>query len=164
MNQIKISLLPRGSDIFASQCDALVNPVNCVGVMGKGLALAFKKHYPEMFATYKNDCISKEISMGRPYMYHMPVTPHIICFPTKNHWREKSNLLDIECGLGNLFYSACLQWDINSIAIPALGCGEGGLLWEDVLPIIYKAINFAHGWNGGLEFVEIYPPSWKETN
>ncbi len=118
-------------DIFASEIQTLVNPVNCVGVMGKGLALNFKKRFPEMFTDYVQRCQRQEVELGYPYLYLSSTSPHILNFPTKNHWRSKSKLSAIESGLIHLVDNY-EQWGITSLAVPALGCGLGQLNWEDV--------------------------------
>lgn len=105
-------------DIFTSTCDYIVNPVNCVGVMGKGLALEFKKRYPQMFKDYVDRCNKKLVKPGEPYVYE-----NIINFPTKNHWKFPSKLEWVLDGL------SLIKKNFNncSIAIPPLGCGCGGL-------------------------------------
>ncbi len=156
----KVVLMPEGSDIFLSKCDAITCPVNCVGVMGKGLALEFKKRYPEMFADYKYKCNLHNVFIGRPYLFRMPNIPHIINFPTKIHWRNKSNLGQIRFGMNLLMILAITPlWGIKSIAIPALGCGEGKLTWDKILPVMIDEIKR----NGGPDFVELYPPRGDAT-
>lgn len=121
-------------NIFNSGCAVLVNPVNCVGVMGKGLALKFKKRYPVMFQTYKNVCDTKELRPGQPMLVYGP-DKSVILFPTKYHWREKSKVIYIKDGLEAI--SCCYKsFGIESIAFPKLGCGLGGLDWEEIRPLI----------------------------
>lgn len=128
-----------GGDILNSHCHALVNTVNCVGVMGKGLALAFAKQYPDMLFDYKRKCRTKQVRPGVPYVYHVSPNQMIINFPTKDHWRRPSQIRWIEQGLKIL--RGCLrEWGVKSIAIPALGCQNGGLNWKDVKPLIEKAM------------------------
>lgn len=129
-------------DIFTSRASTLVNPINCVGVMGKGLAHQFKRRYPDMYADYMARYRLFRLNKREPYIYYgridkQAVLPNIICFPTKDHWREDSRLEDIEAGLafmsGKLF-----SWAVGSLALPALGCGCGNLAWADVRPLIDK--------------------------
>jgi O-acetyl-ADP-ribose deacetylase (regulator of RNase III) len=121
-------------DIFASDAEALVNPVNCVGVMGKGLALAFKKRFPRNFESYADACRVGMLRPGKVYVVPLwaKARPrYIINFPTKRHWREPSRSEDIAAGLADLV-AVIREHDIRSVAIPALGCGLGGLSWQDV--------------------------------
>lgn len=123
-------------DLFSSPLQVLTNTVNCVGVMGKGVALTFKNKYPEMFADYKVKCDQKEVKPGFPYLWENDQV-QILNFPTKRHWKEDSKIEDIEAGLKYLSenYEAM---GIQSIGMPALGCGNGGLDWSDVAPLIEK--------------------------
>jgi O-acetyl-ADP-ribose deacetylase (regulator of RNase III) len=125
-------------NMFNSKANTLVNPINCVGVMGKGLAKEFKNRFPEMFKDYKNKCDKDKIKVGKVYFYKTD-TMNIINFPTKMHWRPPSSLDWIEEGLDYLVDNYQL-WGIESLAIPALGCGLGGLLWEEVGPIMYEKL------------------------
>jgi uncharacterized protein YwgA/O-acetyl-ADP-ribose deacetylase (regulator of RNase III) len=109
--------------------------------MGKGIAAEFKKRFPKMFKDYIERCENKEISPGVPYLYKESfLMPQIINFPTKNHWRAASKIEDIEKGM-RILTEKYKEWDIKSIAIPPLGCGNGQLLWEAVGPIIYKYVS-----------------------
>ena len=127
-------------DIFTAKTQAIVNPVNCVGVMGKGLALKFKQKYPDCFISYQKECSEGRIVLGKVFVFDNKTKcpRYILCFPTKDHWRDSSILDNIERGMNNLVFSVFLDYNINSIAIPALGCGLGGLLWSEVKPIIHK--------------------------
>lgn len=131
-------------DIFASNAAALTNPVNCVGVMGKGLALEFKRRFPAMFKRYQEWCQKGFVRLGEPHLYFDPMDPNvrkIINFPTKNHWRDASRLEDIAYGLGYLEASLPEwrdSWGATSLAVPALGCGEGGLRWDLVRPLLLR--------------------------
>ena len=142
----------RYSNIFDSNAHALVNAVNCVGVMGKGVALAFKKRYPDMFEDYVLRCRRKEVKPGVPYVYHCTINNlFIINFPTKQHWSNPSKLKWIRQGLQRLA-EYIPKWHVRSIAIPALGCTNGGLSWENVYPLIVK-------WMFPLNIpLEIYAP------
>ena len=130
-------------DIFKAHVDALVNTVNCVGVMGKGLALQFKKNYPVNYKLYELACERQEVVPGKMFVYlsTQDSSPRcIINFPTKNHWREDSRMEDIESGLTDLI-AVIKENKIESIAIPPLGCGLGGLEWAQVKPKITSAMD-----------------------
>lgn len=124
-------------DIFTSQAQTLVNTVNCVGIMGKGLALEFKNRFDEMFKDYEQKCKQSLVKLGRPYLYKSLFPPNILLFPTKDHWRSVSNLQAIEEGLQYLkiHYK---EWGITSLAVPPLGCGLGELDWRIVGPTLYR--------------------------
>jgi O-acetyl-ADP-ribose deacetylase (regulator of RNase III)/uncharacterized protein YwgA len=123
-------------DLLKSSMHALVNTVNTVGVMGKGIALAFKKRYPEMYQDYVKRCDHGEVQLGKPYVYH--ANDHLIVnFPTKQHWRSVSLLSDIEEGLDYL-EDHYKEWGIRSLAVPPLGCGNGQLEWRVVGPILLR--------------------------
>ncbi|MBI4358946.1 MAG: macro domain-containing protein [Candidatus Omnitrophica bacterium] len=126
-------------DIFKSKAQTIVNTINCVGVMGKGLALEFKKQFPEMYADYLARCERREAKLGVPYLYKGQ-EPWILNFPTKDHWRSVARLDDIVRGLQflNRNYEA---WGITSIAVPPLGCGQGQLEWHIVGPTLYRYLN-----------------------
>lgn len=126
-------------DLFESRAQTLVNTVNCVGVMGKGIAEKFKLRFPEMFADYKKRTDRKAVRLGQPYLYQDLSGLKIINFPTKDHWRSPSRLADIERGLDYLVAHAA-EWDLGSIALPPLGCGNGGLEWSEVGPLIYQKL------------------------
>lgn len=132
----------RKGDMFAEEVDALVNPVNCVGVMGAGVALEFKKRWPLYFRVYVDFCRQGHIRLGE-VGWHRLQWPSgkdvlIFSFPTKNHWRDRSRIEDISTGLNSLGVKLRLMGGIKSIAIPALGCGLGGLVWNDVKGLIYQ--------------------------
>ncbi|MBI2790888.1 MAG: macro domain-containing protein [Gammaproteobacteria bacterium] len=127
--------------LLESNVDALVNTVNCVGVMGKGLALQFKKAYPENFKAYEKACTHHQLVLGKMHVFetHAVNPRYIINFPTKGHWKAKSRLIDIEKGLAAL-KQEIIKLNIKSIAIPPLGCGNGGLDWKVVLPLIENSL------------------------
>jgi O-acetyl-ADP-ribose deacetylase (regulator of RNase III) len=132
---------PSSGDILAAPVEALVNTVNCVGVMGRGIALQFKNAFPDNYKQYAQACKRKEVQPGRMFITSTGLLqgPHyIINFPTKRHWRGKSRLEDIETGLVDLV-RAIEELGITSIAIPPLGCGLGGLAW----PVVNSQINAA---------------------
>jgi O-acetyl-ADP-ribose deacetylase (regulator of RNase III) len=128
-------------DILKADAEALVNTVNCVGVMGRGIALQFRKAFPENLKLYKKACENGEVKPGKMFVYDLNKisNPHfIINFPTKRHWRNKSRFEDIELGLQDLI-KVIQRQKIHSIAIPPLGCGLGGLNWSEVRFLITKA-------------------------
>lgn len=126
-------------DLFSSQAQVLVNTVNCVGVMGKGVAQTFKQRYPAMFEDYAARCRAGRMLIGEPYLYHDASGAWILNFPTKRHWRSPSRIADIEAGLDYLV-AHLDKWNIHSIALPPLGCGNGGLSWTEVGPLIYRKL------------------------
>ncbi len=126
-------------DIFESKAQTLVNTVNCVGVMGKGVALEFKKRFPDMVKDYKQHCDKKKLKPGVPYLYSDLFGTSIINFPTKDHWRSASRLEDIQRGL-DIFADQYKSWGVQSIAFPPLGCGNGGLGWQVVGPLMYQKL------------------------
>ena len=124
-------------NLFGSKAQTLVNTVNCVGIMGKGVALEFKKRFPEMFKDYEQRCIRREVKLGRPYLYKRLIPPWILNFPTKDHWRSVANLHAIVEGLQYLMVHYN-EWGITSLAVPPLGCGQGQLEWRVVGPTLYR--------------------------
>lgn len=126
-------------NIFESKAQTLVNTVNCVGVMGKGIALEFKKRYPQMFKEYVDMCRRGELSAGKPYYYCDLTGASVINFPTKEHWRSPSKLSYIVSGL-DWFVENYDKLGITSVAFPPLGCGNGGLSWETVGPVMYNKL------------------------
>ena len=120
-------------DILAEEADALVNTVNCVGVMGRGVALQFKRAFPENFKAYAARCRRKEMQPGSVFVFETGrLSPrYVVNFPTKRHWRGKSRMADIESGLRSLAEEIRSR-GIRSIAIPPLGSGLGGLDWVEV--------------------------------
>ena len=127
-------------DVLTADAQTLVNTVNCVGVMGKGVALAFKRHFPDMYHDYAERCRYGLVRLGEPYLYRPLVEPWILNFPTKDHWRSVSRLSDIEAGLEHLA-SHFARWGITSLAVPPLGCGQGGLDWPTVGPVLYRRLD-----------------------
>ncbi len=127
-------------DLFESKAQTLVNTVNCVGVMGKGIALGFKKRFPEMFADYVARCQRREVRLGRPYLYKPLLPPWVLNFPTKDHWRSVAKLEHIVEGLQHLL-EHYKEWGITSLAVPPLGCGEGQLEWRVVGPTLYRHLS-----------------------
>lgn len=126
-------------DLFRSSAQCLVNPVNTQGVMGKGLALAFKDRFPKMFAAYTEQCRRGTLIPGKLMLYKKE-DPWVLIFPTKIQVYRKSELSYIESGLQK-FCATYKERGITSIAFPALGCGEGGLSWTDVRPVMEKYLS-----------------------
>ncbi len=129
-------------NILHDQSDAIINTVNTVGVMGKGLALQFKKAFPDNFKQYKKACDDNVIRTGQVFsvpLNSMSAPFYIINFPTKAHWKGKSTLEYIEQGLSSL-KADVIKLKLKSVAIPALGSGLGGLSWQDVEPLIQKSL------------------------
>lgn len=127
-------------DILQEDVEALVNTVNCVGVMGRGIALQFKKAFPENFKGYVSACKHGLVTPGKMLVYDtngLTNPRYIINFPTKQHWRDRSKIQHIASGLEALAV-VLRDRDIKSVAIPALGCGLGGLDWTTVRPLIEK--------------------------
>jgi len=148
----------KSGDLFKSDKHTLVNTVNCVGVMGAGVAKKAKQLFPSMYEDYSVRCDKKSVQPGVPYLWKNP-DPNaqwILNFPTKNHWRYDSKVEWIENGL-DCFLKDYKELGISSIAFSALGCGRGGLWWVDVKPIMEHYLR-------KLDIpVEIYRPQIKST-
>lgn len=127
-------------NLFESNAKTLVNTVNCVGVMGKGVAKEFKTRYPTMYNEYVLLCDQKVVKAGQPYYYEDLYGASVINFPTKEHWRSPSKLSYIIDGL-NWFRENYKVHNITSVAFPPLGCGNGGLTWEVVGPIMFSMLS-----------------------
>lgn len=159
----------RSGSLFDSSADAFVNPVNCVGVMGAGLAKTFKRRYPDMFTHYRDLCDKRMVSLGEVTLWintsANQAPRFIVNFPTKHHWKDQSSLPGIRAGLTDLasvmtnvrFPNGAV---IRSVAVPALGCGLGGLPWDTVRPLIEQ---FAVALPDDFR-VEIYPPNAEITS
>ena len=151
-------------DIFDQPADILVNPVNCVGVMGRGLAAQFKRRYPAVFPAYRQACRDGDLRPGRILL--LPTgsdRPRAIAhFPTKRHWRDPSRIEDIDAGLRHLA-TTIRRLRTPSIAVPPLGCGLGGLDWHIVRPLIAARL---HGLDCAITVLEpgpaATPPSHRE--
>lgn len=142
-------------NLLDADVDALVNTVNTAGVMGKGVALQLKQAFPANYQAYKRACERGEVVLGQMFVFdngQLTRPRFIVNFPTKQHWRSRSRLSDIEAGLADLV-RVIEGHEIKSIAIPALGCGNGGLDWADVEPRIEGAL-------GAVPDVDVrlYPP------
>jgi O-acetyl-ADP-ribose deacetylase (regulator of RNase III) len=122
-------------DMFDSPADVRVNTVNCVGVMGAGVALAFKNRYPDMFKDYQNACRDRRLRPGKLHVWKNLLGEWVINFPTKRDWRDPSLYEDILSGLDAL-REYLLDHGHITVALPALGCRHGGLDWAKVAPMI----------------------------
>lgn len=148
-------------DMFAKPADAIVNTVNCVGVMGKGVALEFKRRWPANFDEYKSLCDRKELRPGKVFVHHnsdmldRDSWKFLINFPTKDHWKQKSKIDYIDEGLDD-FLAQVGNLGIRSVVLPPLGCGNGGLDWEDVRSLIVRKLSSVDG----VEFF-VFEPSEK---
>jgi O-acetyl-ADP-ribose deacetylase (regulator of RNase III) len=147
-------------DILGADAEALVNTVNCVGIMGRGVALQFKKKFPENFKAYEKACKKQEVTPGRMFVFNtgeLTFPRYIINFPTKRHWKGKSRIEDIESGLEDLAY-VINERKIKSIALPPLGSGLGGLDWQEVRALIEKALCNCNA------HIRVYDPSGAPQN
>lgn len=131
-------LVSADKDIFALEVDALVNPVNTVGIMGAGLAAQFKKRYPGNYDAYRRACKRGDLRVGSMFVFDLGMLSqprYIVNFPTKAHWRDASQMAYIKNGLADLRRTV-ESYRIQSLALPMIGCGLGGLDWNDVRPMI----------------------------
>ncbi|MFC6605302.1 macro domain-containing protein [Ectobacillus funiculus] len=129
-------------NLLKANVEALINTVNTVGVMGKGIALQFKQAFPDNYKQYKKACDLKQVIPGK--MFIVPISlvenpKYIINFPTKRHWKNNSKIEDIKAGLKAL-KSDIQEYGIKSIAVPPLGCGNGGLDWAEIKPLIISEL------------------------
>lgn len=131
-------------DFFDYDADIRINTVNCVGVMGAGVALQFKKKFPKMFEEYLRECNLGKVEIGKPHVWidHglFNTSPIIVNFPTKHHWKKPSEYEYVEKGLIWL-RNFLIQYKSKTVTLPALGCGHGGLDWERVKPMIHEYLN-----------------------
>lgn len=135
-------------DILQTPHSSLMIPVNCVGVMGKGLALQAKKKWPEIEKPYKEHCRKKLLYPGHCTFVETEDFKTVILFPTKDHWRAPSKWEWIDDGLKDFVHRTNGRdlWMVSDVAIPPLGCGEGGLIWNCmVLPLLIKHLFYWHG-------------------
>ena len=142
-------------NLLDSDAEALVNTVNTEGVMGKGIALQFRRRFPDMFRAYERAAKRREVRLGQMHVWDtgaMAGPRFVINFPTKGHWRARSRLPDIEAGLADLV-RVVREKSISSIAVPPLGCGSGGLDWAEVKPLIESAFEHLPDVD-----VRIFPP------
>lgn len=146
-------LYERG-DLLSAPVEAVVNTVNTVGVMGKGLALQVKQRWPEVERSYRTACLRGEVKIGSMHVVErggVDFPWYVINFPTKDHWRAPSELDFIASGLEDL-RATITKLGIRSIGVPQLGCGLGGLDWADVEPLVIDALEDYDG------LVVIYVP------
>lgn len=148
-------------NLLEADADALVNTVNCVGVMGKGIALQFKQAFPENYEKYRQACARGEVRPGRMFVFetgNLMGNKFIINFPTKQHWKGKSRIEDVDSGLDALV-EVIRARGIKSVAVPPLGCGNGGLDWGVVRKLIHRKL-------GNLEGAEVlvYEPAGAPSN
>ena len=134
------TFITRRGNIFDSNAQALVNPVNCRGVMGAGLAKQFANRYPRLLKEYKEDCAAGLVKLGEVKLYWMDDGKIVVNLPTKDHWQEKSDLDMVVKGLADL-NAALYDFGIESVAIPPVGAGLGGLEWEVVNEAIINNIS-----------------------
>lgn len=148
-------------DLFTSGAEALVNPVNCVGISGKGLAKEFARRFPANQLVYESMCAARAMRLGRVLAVRLmndemrltdPPTKWVINFPTKLHWRDSSTQVQITEGLMDL-RREIVAHKMRSVAVPALGCGLGRLAWETVRPAIEGELSTLVGVD-----VFVYPP------
>lgn len=130
-------------DMLQEDAEALINTVNCMGIMGRGIALQFKNAFPENFRAYVKACKNNEVQPGKMFVFEtgqLTNPRYIINFPTKRHWRDKSRMEDIESGLIDLVVTI-KKYNIRTIAIPPLGSGLGGLNWSVVKPRVEAVLH-----------------------
>lgn len=145
-----MTIVFKKGNMFKEPVQAIVNTVNCVGVMGKGVALEFKNRWPSNFKAYKKLCDAKGLKPGQMFvfdtreLFESAGPRYLINFPTKNHWRSKSKISYVEDGLDALA-DTIRNYDIKSIAIPPLGCGNGGLDWAEVKSLIVSKLSELEG-------------------
>jgi O-acetyl-ADP-ribose deacetylase (regulator of RNase III) len=120
-------------NLFDSPCDTLTNTINCAGAMGAGVAKGFKIRYPDMYQDYRQRCDRGEVQLGHPYLWISSYDggKNVLNFPTKQHWKDGSQWPSIVAGL-DFLHAHISQWPVRSLAVPALGCGYGGLEWDDI--------------------------------
>lgn len=144
-------IVERSGNLLRDDAQALVNTVNTVGVMGKGLALQFKRAFPENFRAYVQACADDRVRPGKIFATSIDGDRWILNFPTKRHWRQPSRLEDVRAGLDDLV-RILVELEVASVAVPPLGCGNGGLDWGVVHPLIIEKL-------GGLETeIRLYSP------
>lgn len=149
----RMGIIYKQGDILESEAQAIVIPVNCKGVMGKGLALQAKQKWPSVYDEYRQDCTSGVLRPGHIGVYRTYNQARLVFgFPTKDHWRNPSKLCWIRTGLEALHDEIIIQ-EVFTIAVPPLGCGLGQLHWADVRPLIEEQLSDIVGLT-----VEVYEP------
>ncbi|HDH02748.1 MAG TPA: Appr-1-p processing protein, partial [Actinobacteria bacterium] len=142
-------ITPSRGNLLDAEADALVNTVNTVGVMGKGIALQFKKAFPANFKAYERACKAGSVKLGKMFVFDngaLTRPKYVINFPTKKHWKSRSRIADIATGLEDLG-RVIEELGLESIAVPPLGCGNGGLDWAEVRPLIESVVGELDGVN-----------------
>jgi len=124
-------------DLLKSDAEVLVNTVNCVGVMGKGVALQFKNQFPDLYRAYHTACANGDIEVGRIWAWYGPKT--VACMPTKDHWRDGSRVVWVRNGLESL-RDFLIQGGYKSVAMPKPGCGNGGLNWAEINTLVQEIL------------------------
>ena len=163
-----MSIVYRDADLFAAGCEALVNPVNCVGVMGRGLALAFRRRYPAHFAAYRRACRTGALRPGTVHVDDLGAGAcprFLIALPTKRHWRDPARLDDVTHSVHALA-AVLLERRVASVAVPKLGCGLGGLAWPDVHRAIVPVLALAAAAGCRIVLLAPRPPAaqrWREA-
>lgn len=152
-----MTVTTKAGNLFSDTVECLVNPVNCVGVMGAGLAKQFASRWPAMLAEYQSACRNGECRIGSVHMWQTPDGRWIANLPTKNHWRDPSQLSYIDAGLTDLA-GKCAQFSLEAVAMPALGCGLGGLPWPPVRDLIQQ-----HFGNAAVT-VHVFAPTTSDQN
>lgn len=158
-----MSLTFKTGDMFQESAEAIVNTVNCVGVMGKGVALEFKHRWPENFKAYKRLCDSQQLRPGKVYVHQVgdmltDGRRFLVNFPTKDHWRAKSKMEFIDTGLDD-FIAQILKLKIKSVVMPPLGCGNGGLDWSEVKALLTDKLTPIEG----VDFIVFAPGGDAQT-
>lgn len=125
-------------DLLDAQADAICNPVNLVGVMGRGLALQFRTRWPSSYRAYRAALRSGELGNGRVHAHRLADGRHVLHCPTKKHWRNRSHLSLVRSTIDEIG-PCCARHRIRSVAVPPLGCGLGGLEWNDVRTLVFTA-------------------------
>ena len=145
------NIIWKSGDIFQSKCDVITVTVNCVGVMGAGIAKTCRQKFPATYNLYRRKCRAGEYVPGQPHL--VSVDRPLLLFPTKDHWRNPSQMVWIERGLRRIVKNAHL---IESLALPPLGCGHGGLNWVKVRELIINVLDGI-----AIDRIEVYEPTRK---
>jgi O-acetyl-ADP-ribose deacetylase (regulator of RNase III) len=138
-----INIIAAQQNLLSADVEALVNTVNCVGAAGKGIAVQFREKFPDNYLFYRDACRKKQVKLGKMLVFQTQTGTNpkfIINFPTKWHFQEKSSISSIIAGLEDMVAQVEI-YNIRSLALPALGCGYGGLDWRDVYPLVSKALS-----------------------
>ena len=125
-------------DLLDAPADAICNPVNLAGVMGRGLALQFRQRWPESYRAYRAALRSGALGRGRVHAHRLPDGRHVLHCPTKDHWRDRSSIALVRATI-DAIGPCCVLHGIRSVAVPPLGCGLGGLDWTDVRALLLAA-------------------------